>query len=172
MSNVKRFFSYSPDGFELHETAEAAKNEAHAGLDSFVGEYDDCLDICWGEVRGSVHKKIIHHHGPECENVCSEGHYWDGEYDYVAECSLVDLPPTPHPEVERLRADVEAVQAEVEALREAWAYVREAVVECIEGDPYGNEAASLILDTMDAMVPEGASEALAPPPASPGGVHE
>ena len=93
MSNVKRFFSYSPDGFELHETAEEAKNEADVAL------------------------------------------------------SL------------RLRA-------EVEALREAWAEVRGVAVACIEGDPYGNEAATLILDTMDTMMPELAGEALAPPPAA------
>lgn len=90
MSNVKRFFSCSPDGFELHETAEEA---------------DVALSL-------------------------------------------------------RLRA-------EVEALREAWVEVRGAAVACIEGDPYGNEAATLILGTMDTMMPELAGEALAPPPAAP-----
>ena len=65
------------------------------------------------------------------------------------------------------QAETERLQAEVEALREAWAEVREVAVACIEGDPYGNEAATLILDNMDATIPELAGEALAPPPAAP-----
>lgn len=93
MSNVKRFFSYSPDGFELHETAEEA---------------DVALSL-------------------------------------------------------RLRA-------EVEALREAWAEVRGVAVACINNDPYGNEAATLILGTMDTLMPawvDAAPTAPEPAPKSP-----
>lgn len=121
MSNVKRFFSYSHDGFELHETAEAAKAEAEATLGlwtdgaSIFGGYQD---IYWGEVRGAVHEEILHHHGPECqgEEGCPEGHYGVSEYDYVGHCTLVDLPPTPDPEVERLRAELAAFRARVGAV--------------------------------------------------------
>lgn len=95
MSNVKRFFSYSPDGFVLHETAEEAKAEAEAALSlwtdgaSVFGGYSD---IFWGVIWGTVH---------------------EGEHDYVGECSLVDLPPTPDPETERLRAELGALRARV-----------------------------------------------------------
>lgn len=70
-------------------------------------------------------------------------------------------------EAERLRAETERLQAELEALREAWTEVRGVAVACIEGDPYGNEAASVVISTMDAMMPEWAGKALAPPPAAP-----
>ena len=120
MSNVKRFFSYSPDGFELHETAEAAKAEAEADFSlwtdgaSVFGGY---LDIYWGEVRGMAH---------------------EGEHDYVGECSFVDLPPTPDPEVERLRAELAAFRARVAtvlaALQDMEAHHRQAEKSLAHGE--------------------------------------
>lgn len=134
MSNVKRFFSYSPDGFVLHETVEEAKDEAEAALSLWTdGEFTEgYLDICWGEVRGAVHEEILHHHGPECrgENGCPEGHYGASEYDYVGHCTLVDLPPDPDPEAERdaLCAEVARLRAAIQgALNELPALVCESV---------------------------------------------
>jgi len=52
-----------------------------------------------------------------------------------------------------------------ENVREAWAEIRGLALGCIEGSPYGNEAASTILSTMDSMVPEWAE--VVPTPSVP-----
>lgn len=41
-------------------------------------------------------------------------------------------------------------------VRAAWDEIRALALGCIEGSPYGNEAASMIVGTMDALVPEWA----------------
>lgn len=54
-----------------------------------------------------------------------------------------------------------------EDVRAAWDEIRALALGCIEGSPYGNEAASLILDTMDSMVPQWAEAAPTTPETTP-----
>lgn len=65
---------------------------------------------------------------------------------------------------EAVRAELEALREDMERIREAWDEIRGVARGCIEGDPYGNEAASLILRTMDSMVPEWSEPAQKPEP--------
>ena len=52
-----KFFSYSPDvGFDLHDTAEKAKQSAIDSIEEYRfraddGWDDDVENVCWGEVR-------------------------------------------------------------------------------------------------------------------------
>jgi hypothetical protein len=84
---IPRFFSYDPNGSGLtvHETAEAAKQEA---TEAFDGERDQAIDgwsdevtqICWGELRGAVEET-------------SREETPGGDFDYRVEYALVDVPP-------------------------------------------------------------------------------
>jgi hypothetical protein len=130
-----RFFCYTPDGFELYDSAEAAKTAAEAGLELWTdGEFVEGHEsICWGEVRGGVRVDVVHVHGEECkgENGCPEGHPGVGEWDYVGDASIVDVPAIPDPEVERLRAELADLRARVgaaiAAIREMEAHHRQGV---------------------------------------------
>ena len=54
---MKKFFSYDPDdGFELHATADEAKERAQGAIDLYREEASDGWPeevdgVCWGEVR-------------------------------------------------------------------------------------------------------------------------
>ena len=54
---MKKFFSYDPDdGFEFHDTEDAAKDRAQAAIDLYredasEGWAEEVDRVCWGEVR-------------------------------------------------------------------------------------------------------------------------
>ena len=53
-----KYFSYDhhDDGFEYHDTKEEAKNHAQHCLDFYLqNDNHDYIDICWGEIKESVH---------------------------------------------------------------------------------------------------------------------
>lgn len=53
-----KYFSYDHhgNGIEYHDTAEEAKNHAQECLDSYTQNDNlDDIDICWGEIKESVH---------------------------------------------------------------------------------------------------------------------
>jgi hypothetical protein len=109
-----RFFSIDADGdIERHDTAEEARREAKAALQSCIdgGEvFEEAEYVAWGVFLGSVHVNVLHTHGPECRgpDECPEG--VPMEYHSWAEYSIVD---EPHPEVESLRAELAALRARV-----------------------------------------------------------
>ncbi len=109
-----RFFSIDADRtVEQHKTAEEARREARAALQSCIdgGEvFEEAEYVAWGVLLGSVHVNVLHTHGPECRgpDKCPEG--VPMEYHSWAEYSIVD---EPHPEVESLRAELAALRARV-----------------------------------------------------------
>jgi hypothetical protein len=55
-----KYFSNQPDGFQFHDTAEAAKKEAEEALQYYADEAasdgwnEEVESICWGEVKECV----------------------------------------------------------------------------------------------------------------------
>lgn len=53
-----KYFTYdhNGNGFELYETKEEAKSDAKQLLDYYLkNDNHDLVDICWGEIKESVH---------------------------------------------------------------------------------------------------------------------
>lgn len=100
---TKKYFSYDPngDGFVLHDTAEAARAEAAAGLDAARlnamtngwGEEDE--DICWGEIHQAA-TRVDEQYRPDDldEDGCdADGDYWgDPDVDVKFDLQLRDIP--------------------------------------------------------------------------------
>lgn len=109
-----RFFSIDADrDIERHDTAEEAKREAKAALQSCIdgGEvFEEVECVACGVFLGTVRVNVLHTHGPECSgpDECPEG--VPMEYDGWAEYSIVD---EPNPEMEGLRAELAALRGRV-----------------------------------------------------------
>ena len=88
--NMKKYFSYDPEsGFELHATAEEAKNYAEKNLeferDVAVEGWSDYVDqICWGELRQHT---IVTMSRPRTE----EDTFVSPACDTIIEYGLVDV---------------------------------------------------------------------------------
>lgn len=92
---VYKWFGYCPEsGFEVFDSEEKARKYAEDSLGWFRGEAGDGWDeqvdqICWGEIKQDVKMSLKQ---PWDESEAGEDR--EGEFDYYAEYSLVDVDKT------------------------------------------------------------------------------